>query len=523
MEQTNGERGSALEFALSFLTGSTGLIFIAALAAALIYFVIYLFQRRRGMQLPILRHIAGYAFCGYLLLLLYAVFFYGIQYIQYALQYEGGAPRYINLRPFSELFAAMFDEKGILGSQVTLNVLLFVPLGMLLPLVFPRKFNRFWKVSLCAFCATLAIETIQYFIGRSADVDDVIANALGGMLGFCLLRLCDSLFYRRAWWGKLCAAQLPRAKWRTACAGLALVLSVGVPAAVDAANARSTYGLLRHATGMIPENTVLNIPLSNAAGEAPLRAYAGDYLQTLKIVLAALEIEPEEDSLMPPDWDGASYSDDTVYVSIRKHGSWSARWYRYANSVEIDAQSGETSASALPAVGKELSEAEMISRTEAFFEPFLLPGESFAVENASFVKDNETARITVTIPVRMPEGELVSSASVSASFYGEAIAELNCNIVRLEKTGESVGIISEQDAYEFARRHGNLQLGSGGRWDCESAVLNSVTLEYGESIYGLNSFQADAPLIPYYVFSGTYQTESGETIPWKIWVDALRR
>ena len=473
MKQTNGERGSVLEFALSFLTGSTGLIFIAALAAALIYFVIYLFQRRRGTQLPILRHIACYAFCGYLLLLLYAVFFYGIQYLQYALQYEGGAPRYINLRPFSELFAAMFDEKGILGSQVTLNVLLFVPLGVLLPLVFPRKFNRFWKVLLCAFCATLAIETIQYFIGRSADIDDVIANALGGMLGFCLLRLCDSLFYRRAWWGKLCAAQLPRAKWRTDCAGLALVLSVGVPAAVDAANVRSTYGLLRHATGMIPENTVLNIPLSDAAGEAPLRAYAGDYLQTLKIVLAALEIEPEEDSLMPPDWDGASYSDDTVYVSIRKHGSWSARWYRYANSVEIDAQSGETSASALPAVGKELSEKD---------------ARGGACEQ------------------RIRKRKL-----------------LYCNIVRLEETGESVGIISEQDAYEFARRHGNLQLGSGGRWDCESAVLNSVTLEYSESIYGLNSFQTYAPLIPYYVFSGTYQTESGETIPWNIWVDALRR
>ncbi len=42
----------------------------------------------------------------------------------------------------------MFEKAGILGSQVTLNVLLFVPLGFLLPLVFPDKFNRFWKVAL---------------------------------------------------------------------------------------------------------------------------------------------------------------------------------------------------------------------------------------------------------------------------------------------------------------------------------------------------------------------------------------
>ena len=111
----------------------------------------------------------------------------------------------------------------------------------------------------------------------------------------------------------------------------------------------------------------------------------------------------------------------------------------------------------------------------------------------------------------------MSSAFVSASFYTATL----CGWKR--PVNRSVGIISEQDAYEFARRHGNLQLGSGGRWDCESAVLNSVTLEYSESIYGLNSFQTYAPLIPYYVFSGTYQTESGETIPWNIWVDALRR
>ena len=200
----------------------------------------------------------------------------------------------------------MFEKAGILGSQVTLNVLLFVPLGFLLPLVFPDKFNRFWKVALCALCTTFSIEAIQYFIGRSADIDDILANTFGGMLGFCLLRLCESIF-RRVWWKKLCTAQIPRAKWRTVCAGLALLLSICVPAAIDIASTHSKYGLLRDATSKIPENTILNIPLSEKTGEVPLCSYDGDYLQTLRSVLAALEIKPEtEEALQVHAWGGAS-------------------------------------------------------------------------------------------------------------------------------------------------------------------------------------------------------------------------
>lgn len=156
----------------------------------------------------------------------------------------------------------MFEKAGILGSQVTLNVLLFVPLGFLLPLVFPDKFNRFWKVALCALCT----------------------------------------------WKKLCTAQIPLAKWRTVCTGLALLLSICVPAAIDIASTHSKYGLLRDATSKIPENTILNIPLSEKTGEVPLCSYDGDYLQTLRSVLAALEIKPEtEEALQVHAWGGASY------------------------------------------------------------------------------------------------------------------------------------------------------------------------------------------------------------------------
>ncbi|MDO5301344.1 MAG: VanZ family protein [Tissierellia bacterium] len=37
----------------------------------------------------------------------------------------------------------------------------------------------------------LSVETLQYFIGRTADVDDLILNVLGVALGWITIRLCQ--------------------------------------------------------------------------------------------------------------------------------------------------------------------------------------------------------------------------------------------------------------------------------------------------------------------------------------------
>ena len=54
-----------------------------------------------------------------------------------------------------------------------------------------------------AEAALLAIETLQYFTGRSADIDDVLLNLLGGMLGYGLFALLRVRLSDRPWF---CAA-----------------------------------------------------------------------------------------------------------------------------------------------------------------------------------------------------------------------------------------------------------------------------------------------------------------------------
>jgi glycopeptide antibiotics resistance protein len=68
---------------------------------------------------------------------------------------------------------------------------LFVPLGLLLPLVGRRL--RFWTALQIAAAVSIGIEVAQYlsrpWSNRLADVNDVILNVLGACLGLLIVTL----------------------------------------------------------------------------------------------------------------------------------------------------------------------------------------------------------------------------------------------------------------------------------------------------------------------------------------------
>ena len=74
-------------------------------------------------------------------------------------------------------------------SQAVGNVLLMLPIGLLGPLALP-SLDRWWRVALLAATLSSCIELAQLLVpDRSADVDDVLLNTLGALLGYALLRL----------------------------------------------------------------------------------------------------------------------------------------------------------------------------------------------------------------------------------------------------------------------------------------------------------------------------------------------
>lgn len=91
----------------------------------------------------------------------------------------------VNLRPFAYMFS---DYRSS-----TLNVLLFMPLGLLLTVLWKPFRKVHWTV-LFGFCTSLLIELLQLFTLRATDVNDLMTNTFGCLLGWCLGRLVLLLF-----------------------------------------------------------------------------------------------------------------------------------------------------------------------------------------------------------------------------------------------------------------------------------------------------------------------------------------
>ncbi|MFC5952983.1 VanZ family protein [Streptomyces pratens] len=102
----------------------------------------------------------------------------------------------------------------LLTADITMvpNVIMMVPAGFLLPLVF-RHATSPSRATLMTAAASLSVEAAQLLSyialnnGRSVDVNDLISNTLGGLAGYALVTLALRAPALR---GPLLAASLPR-------------------------------------------------------------------------------------------------------------------------------------------------------------------------------------------------------------------------------------------------------------------------------------------------------------------------
>lgn len=79
---------------------------------------------------------------------------------------------------------AWYSFSGAEWRNIVLNILLFVPLGFLLPLGI-RFFRRFWATYLAGLAVIVLIESAQLILERGvAEADDILNNFLGTMIGY---------------------------------------------------------------------------------------------------------------------------------------------------------------------------------------------------------------------------------------------------------------------------------------------------------------------------------------------------
>lgn len=101
-----------------------------------------------------------------------------------------------NIIPFKtvvtylERLSAQTINTNIVITNLTVNLILLLPMGMSLPVLFENKFTNFWKFLIFILLITILIEIIQFItLMGVSDIDDVILNTIGACIGYGIVHL----------------------------------------------------------------------------------------------------------------------------------------------------------------------------------------------------------------------------------------------------------------------------------------------------------------------------------------------
>ena len=95
-----------------------------------------------------------------------------------------------NFTPFKEIMRYKITD-GLFMRNVIGNIAVFIPFGYIVTdcIKMLAKKTYFFISILYCILTSLSIEFIQFFIGRAFDIDDIILNFIGGLLGYILYKL----------------------------------------------------------------------------------------------------------------------------------------------------------------------------------------------------------------------------------------------------------------------------------------------------------------------------------------------
>lgn len=132
----------------------------------------HLFLGRKNKKQTFLHIIAMFVFCYYLFGILTVT---GIGFTKSVIF----SPN-LSFVPFIGMITGPIDTM--------LNIILFVPMGLFLPLLY-KKYNSIKAVALTGFMFSLSVEIVQMFGWGSSDVNDLITNTIGTCLGYFISKV----------------------------------------------------------------------------------------------------------------------------------------------------------------------------------------------------------------------------------------------------------------------------------------------------------------------------------------------
>lgn len=139
---------------------------------------------------------------GWLLFLAYlAVLVYFLFFSESFGRVPGQRESSYNLELFKEIkrFYLYREQLGMKAFLLNIvgNVAAFMPCGFFLPIISRRSKKWQYTILLC-FCLSLGVELLQLLVRvGSFDVDDILLNSIGGILGYLFYQAVQRLRIRR--------------------------------------------------------------------------------------------------------------------------------------------------------------------------------------------------------------------------------------------------------------------------------------------------------------------------------------
>lgn len=130
-------------------------------------------------------------FMIYALTLIYVLFFYSTRMYTY---------NNVNLIPFKtiKLYIHYYSHFTFKSWFLNLfgNIIMFIPFGYILPIIC-SYFRRFIPIFILGLFTTCSVEILQNYLRvGEMDIDDVILNITGVILGFILYKIVDTIVRR---------------------------------------------------------------------------------------------------------------------------------------------------------------------------------------------------------------------------------------------------------------------------------------------------------------------------------------
>lgn len=132
----------------------------------------------------------------YMIALCYFLFF-----AEFFGRVETGREYHYNLQLFKEI-SRFYHYRHVLGIRAFLlnvvgNIVVFIPFGYFLPIMTIRCQKGLF-ITILTFTTSLVVEVTQLiFKVGSFDVDDILLNTVGGILGYIIYRIHRSWFRRQ--------------------------------------------------------------------------------------------------------------------------------------------------------------------------------------------------------------------------------------------------------------------------------------------------------------------------------------